>query len=310
MRKKEFLLVLASVLLSISLACLNRTDPSGASPNFDTYLLVDTGYTPTDSIWGIGEYSSFGLHWNASGDAEYYVIKYYPVQITLDNWDEILVGDTVPGDTDSAYVFVQPEVYENVCIGCGLCTEACPNDAISLQSDGRAVIDLSNCTACGECVRICPVNAIEDSNFGLGYYFGVRAYSDGGMPSGTIAASSTPYKLIYHNNYLYCGHCPGNLPGGGTHSGCYIINTSINPDGSGPPTGPGCPVDAIWQDTTDYMVYIDYDKCINCGTCFIECWNYGGRADPDYGYTGLRSLRKIVVPGWFTPDVPAQPTSR
>lgn len=298
MRKRDILLVLASGLLSISLACLDSNKPSGFSPELDTYLLVDTGYTAGCTSWYIGEYSSFGLHWNVSDEVAYYVIKYYPDPITLYNWDDILVADTVPGDIDSAYVFVQPEVYQNTCINCGLCVEACPHDAITIQVDGRAVIDLSMCTACGECVRVCPVKAIKDSNFGQAYYFGVRAYSDTDMPSVNIATSSLSYKIIYYND-IYCGHCAGNLPNGGTWSGCYIINTNTKPDGSGEPTGPGCPVGAIWQDTSDYMVYIDYDKCIHCGTCFIECWDHG-----------LLTLRKRAVPGGFIPDVPAPPPAR
>ncbi len=306
MRMSILLSVAAAMLLAIS--CLNRTEPIGDVPLFDTFLLVDTGYTPSDTSWSIGEYKSFGLHWNASEEAAYYVIKYYPVPVTLDNWDNILVNDTVPGNVDSAYVFVQPEVFKNVCISCGLCVDACPRDAITLQGDGRAVIDLDLCTSCGECVRVCPVNAIEDSNFGQAYYFGVRAYSSSDMPSDVIATSPTPYKIIYYNDLLWCGRCSGNLGIGGDWSGCWIINTNSEEDGSGAPTGPGCPVDAIWQDpASDYMVYIDYDKCIHCGICFIECWNYGGQVDPEYGYNGLRSLRRRVVPGWFIPDVPEPP---
>jgi ferredoxin len=306
MRLRILLSVAVAMLLAIS--CLNRTEPFGDPPLFDTFLLVDTGYTPSDTSWLIGEYSSFTLHWNASGEADYYIIKYYPVPVTLDNWDDILVSVTVPGTVDSTNVFVQPSVFQNVCISCGLCVEACPHDAITLQGDGRAVIDLNLCTSCGECVRACPVNAIEDSNFDQAYYFGVRAYSSTDMPSSVIAASTISYKIIYYNDDLWCGKCTGNLPGGGTWSGCFIINTNTKPDGSGSPTGPGCPVDAIWQDTaSDYMVYIDYDKCINCGICFDECWNYLGRVDPDFGYNGLFSLRKRVVPGWFVPDVPEPP---
>jgi ferredoxin len=297
------------IALALAVACLNRAEPFGDPPLFDTFLLVDTGYTPTDSVWGTGEYSSFSISWNLSDEADYYVIKYYPARITMENWDDILVADTVPGTLDRADVFVQPGVFGNVCISCGLCVDACPHDAITLQGDGRAVIDLDLCTSCGECVRICPVNAIENSTFGQPYYFAVRAYSSTGMPSEEIAASSQSYKIIYYNDPIWCGKCTGNIPGGGTHSGCFIINETEFPDSMGAPTGPGCPVDAIWQDVDDdYMVYIDYDKCIHCGTCFIECWNYGGQVDPDYGYFGLRSVRRRVVPGWYVPDYPEPPS--
>ena len=47
----------------------------------------------------------------------------------------------------------------NLCIGCGLCVDGCPNDAISV--DEIAEIDRDKCTACGACVEECPQDAIS-----------------------------------------------------------------------------------------------------------------------------------------------------
>ena len=50
--------------------------------------------------------------------------------------------------------FVQAEK----CTACGICTRACPNDAIRI--DTKAVVDADRCTACGVCVSACPTGAI------------------------------------------------------------------------------------------------------------------------------------------------------
>jgi phosphoadenosine phosphosulfate reductase len=43
-----------------------------------------------------------------------------------------------------------------LCIGCGVCVGACPQNAII--KDGDRVIVGDNCNACGNCIDICPLN--------------------------------------------------------------------------------------------------------------------------------------------------------
>jgi len=50
-------------------------------------------------------------------------------------------------------------VRKDLCLGCGLCAENCPRQAISLQS-GLAQIDQSRCNHCGLCLDVCPQGAI------------------------------------------------------------------------------------------------------------------------------------------------------
>jgi ferredoxin len=50
-------------------------------------------------------------------------------------------------------------VRKDLCLGCGLCTESCPRQAISLRS-GQAQIDQGRCNRCGLCLDVCPQGAI------------------------------------------------------------------------------------------------------------------------------------------------------
>jgi len=46
------------------------------------------------------------------------------------------------------------------CVGCGICVDACPNEAIALE-DGVAVVKADDCVDCGVCVDECPNEAIS-----------------------------------------------------------------------------------------------------------------------------------------------------
>ncbi len=50
---------------------------------------------------------------------------------------------------------------ENWCIGCTLCLEACPTDAIFGTHKSMHTIIESECTGCELCVPVCPVDCIE-----------------------------------------------------------------------------------------------------------------------------------------------------
>ncbi len=46
------------------------------------------------------------------------------------------------------------------CIGCGICTKACPMGTIEMQ-EGRAIVHSRNCIGCGLCVSRCPAGALR-----------------------------------------------------------------------------------------------------------------------------------------------------
>ena len=47
------------------------------------------------------------------------------------------------------------------CIGCTLCAQICPVDAIAFRPHERHEIDQEKCTRCDACRGVCPEHAIE-----------------------------------------------------------------------------------------------------------------------------------------------------
>jgi NADH-quinone oxidoreductase subunit F len=46
------------------------------------------------------------------------------------------------------------------CIGCTLCAQHCPVDAIPMTPYARHTIDLNKCTRCDTCRVVCPTKAV------------------------------------------------------------------------------------------------------------------------------------------------------
>lgn len=57
----------------------------------------------------------------------------------------------------------KPEVNQDKCIGCGMCTRICAHGAPTVIN-GKASIDTDKCVGCGRCLAICQRDAIVNKN--------------------------------------------------------------------------------------------------------------------------------------------------
>lgn len=77
-------------------------------------------------------------------------------------------------------------IEKNKCIGCGLCTEACPVNLIILQGEKAAIRDIRDCWGCTACVKACPRDAIY-------YYLSANL----GGAGGRLYAHDSKAELIW-----------------------------------------------------------------------------------------------------------------
>jgi len=56
-----------------------------------------------------------------------------------------------------------PWIDQDRCIGCGVCIDSCPENAISMQNK-KADIDQNKCTFCAKCFAACPQEAIRPNS--------------------------------------------------------------------------------------------------------------------------------------------------
>lgn len=70
------------------------------------------------------------------------------------------VKTSVKNITGSWRVF-RPEIKEDICSRCSLCSGYCPDNAIKIKEDGFPEIDYDFCKGCLICSTVCPKHAIE-----------------------------------------------------------------------------------------------------------------------------------------------------
>ena len=80
-----------------------------------------------------------------------------------------------PQANDVGFVGAVEPVFDEVegdCIACGICADGCPTGAISLDAEGRPVIDHTKCDRDGACVSACPTGAIRARKRGWRVFLG------------------------------------------------------------------------------------------------------------------------------------------
>jgi len=65
-----------------------------------------------------------------------------------------MVNDQKPGE-------MTLQIRKDLCLGCGLCVESCPQQAIQLLM-GQAGIDQGRCNQCCLCLEVCPQGAVVE----------------------------------------------------------------------------------------------------------------------------------------------------
>ena len=84
---------------------------------------------------------------------------------------------------------------EALCIGCTLCIQACPVDAILGAAKQMHTVIASECTGCEKCLEPCPVDCIRIDPLTPTIQTWVWPFPRGGAPS-EIAANREPYSAF------------------------------------------------------------------------------------------------------------------
>lgn len=56
---------------------------------------------------------------------------------------------------------VKVEVVSILCIGCGVCVDVCPNEALAMLDGRSCLANAENCEGCGVCVGFCEQKALQ-----------------------------------------------------------------------------------------------------------------------------------------------------
>ncbi len=86
-------------------------------------------------------------------------------------------------------------VYEERCIGCGICVEACPMKVLKIENDLCVMADISRCLECGTCIRDCPQDAIVIPGVKLSKEKEKQPKQESGTSSKTLRVASADKKF-------------------------------------------------------------------------------------------------------------------
>jgi len=268
-----------------------------------SYLLRNEGAPYNDSL--NKRVKRYHLEWDEVSGADDYEVRIHTEEITENNWHlakKAIQENVVSEDGKRSVIIplVRPKVLTGRCVDCGECVKACPTGAIQTVN-GKATIDYNKCIECGECYRACEYDAISGVFAGSEYYFAIRGYNNDNEYSNKIFCTNDAYLMRYTTlssipdsikKYDVEG-CKGNCDFGGcfitfpTNEICKSIDRKKSGNSKyGNAPNSVCPVDAIYSIGSDSIaivknstikdaIFIDKEKCINCGRCVAQCYDNG-----------------------------------
>ena len=205
---------------------------------------------------------------------------------------------------------------KELCIGCDLCRQVCPKEAISLKiQDSRIVpeVDERACSMCGFCVSFCPVNAakLTAKNTWKDTEEEIRPILDqGGIPHFSkgmkldaslcppgcdLCVKACPREALSmekgvvkldRDRCLSCAHCQAVCPIKGAIEVTRLFEGKIVVDVNRCPPGcdycvQACPAHC-YTALAEKGVRVDSRHCVCCGACLVAC---------PYGAIDLTRLR-------------------
>lgn len=114
---------------------------------------VGFGRNPNDQIWKFNRYA--GRLEQIAADIAAGVHRRHFAW-----WGAAGALCAIPAVQRRTLPMLTPMVNSDRCVGCGICTEVCPQGNIALADNGKALCG-SNCTQCLACVHFCPQQAVE-----------------------------------------------------------------------------------------------------------------------------------------------------
>jgi len=126
-------------------------------------------------------------------------------------------------------------VIDENCISCGLCTDVCPTNSISLDGPNPIIIDTETCVCCGLCAKACNFEAIyiEEKFF-----------------------TNRNHEIFYIKRDLR-GQRNGNVEV--KHDQCQLCGVCVKQ----------CPVDVLSIENN--KIKVNQDDCISCRNCETIC---------------------------------------
>lgn len=71
------------------------------------------------------------------------------------------MANLADGQTENISAQWLPRIDPQLCNGCGLCIDLCPNDVLGWDGEVAALTAPERCNYCATCETVCPPGAIE-----------------------------------------------------------------------------------------------------------------------------------------------------